>query len=76
MTGFPGWEPPPQDPEPPEEISLYTRAEHMVGDEYALLQVPPADRTPEQRERLRALQEELDQIWHLLRRRAETLGRT
>ena len=76
MTAFPGGEPPPEEPRPPDDVSVYTRAEHMVGDEYALLQIAADERTPEQHARLRALEDELDRIWQLLRRRAEALGRT
>jgi hypothetical protein len=75
MTAFPGGEPPPEEARPPGDVGVYTRAEHMVGDEYALLQIPADERTPEQHARLRALEDELDRIWQLLRRRAEALGR-
>jgi hypothetical protein len=76
MAVFPGSEPPPADPEPPENVRAYTLAEHMIGEEYALLQVPEGDRTPAQRARLRELENELDRLWHALRRRAEALGRS
>jgi hypothetical protein len=48
----------------------------MIGEEYALLQIPEGDRTAEQRTRLRELGRELDRIRDALRRRAEALGRS
>jgi hypothetical protein len=72
---LPGAEPPPTDPEPPEDLRAFTLAEHLIGEEYALLQIPEEERTPAQRTRLRALGRELDTIWDALRRRAEALGR-
>lgn len=70
---FPGPERPTAEPEPPEKIRAFTLAEHMIGEEYALLQIPEQDRTPAQRDRLRELGDELDRLWHALRRRAETV---
>jgi hypothetical protein len=71
---FPGPEHPAAEPEPPAAIRAFTLAEHMIGEEYALLQVPEQDRTPAQRARLYELGDELDRLWHALRRRAETAG--
>ena len=73
---FPGGEPPPEEPRPPEGVHAFALAEHMIGEEYALLQIPEGDRTPAQRSRLRELEHELDRLWDALRRRAEALGRT
>jgi hypothetical protein len=75
MAAFPGGEPPPTEPEPPEELRAYTLAEHMVGEEYALLQIPHDDRSPEQQARLGVLGRELDRLRDLLRARADALGR-
>jgi hypothetical protein len=72
---IPGSEPPPSQPEPPEELRAYTLAEHMIGEEYALMQIPEGDRTDAQHARLRVLGHELDRLWDALRRRAEALGR-
>jgi hypothetical protein len=72
---LPGGEPPPTEPEPPEDLRAFTLAEHMIGEEYALLQIPEDDRTSAQRSRLRTLERELDRLWDALRRRAEALGR-
>jgi hypothetical protein len=68
----PGGEPPPTEPEPPEDVRAFTLAEHMVGEEYALLQIPEGERTEAHRARLRTLGRELDRLWELLRKRAET----
>jgi hypothetical protein len=76
VTVFPGYEPPPAEPEPPKDVRLYTRAEHMIGEEYALLRIAEDQRTPEQSERLRVIGRELDRVTHALRQRAEALGRS
>lgn len=76
MATFPGGEPPPTEPEPPEELRAYTLAEHMVGEEYALRQIPNRDRSPAQHARLGVLERELDRLWDLLGGRAEALGRS
>jgi hypothetical protein len=73
---FPGAGPLDTEPEPRADIRAFTLAEHMIGEEYALLQIPEKDRTPAQRARLHELKEELDRLWHALRRRAETVGST
>jgi hypothetical protein len=46
----------------------------LVGEETALLTVPREHRRQEQRERERAVSNELDRIWASLRERAERLG--
>ena len=71
---FPAGERPAAEPEPPADIRAFTLAEHMIGEEYALLQIPEQDRTPAQRARLRELGDELDRLWDALRRRAESVG--
>jgi hypothetical protein len=68
---FPGGEPPPEPPEPPRQIDAYAHIEHMVGDEWELLETAADERTPHQHERLRAIEAELDRIWHALQARAE-----
>jgi hypothetical protein len=59
----------------PEELKLFARVEHMVGEEARLLAEPVERRKQEQRERLRAIGEELDRIFETLRERAERLGK-
>jgi hypothetical protein len=68
---FPGGEPPLEPPEPPRQIDAYAHIEHMVGDEWELLETAADKRTPHQHERLRAIEAELDRIWHALQARAE-----
>jgi hypothetical protein len=75
-AAFPGGEPPPPpEPEPPQDIRAFTLAEHMIGEEYALLQIPERERSEAQHRRLRTLEHELDRLWDALRRRAEALGK-
>jgi hypothetical protein len=57
----------------PEGVRLFARIEHMVGEEGALLAIPPEKRSKEQHERLHAITRELDQIWEKLRERADRL---
>jgi hypothetical protein len=59
----------------PDGLRLFARIEGLVGEEAALLAVPPAQRDQAQHDRLRAVSEELDCIWAKLRERAERLGR-
>jgi hypothetical protein len=59
----------------PPELHLFARIEGLVGEEAALLMVPLAERKQEQRERLRAIEQELDRIWEKLSERAKRLGR-
>jgi hypothetical protein len=59
----------------PPELHLFARIEGLIGEEAALLQVPLAERKQEQRERLRAIEQELDRIWEKLSERAKRLGR-
>jgi hypothetical protein len=76
MIAFPGGEPHLQhEPEPPQDVRAFTLAEHMIGEEHALLRIPERDRTDEQRRRLVTLDRELDRLWDALRRRAEALGK-
>jgi hypothetical protein len=73
FTGAPRWRK--EDLSPiPDELKLFARIEHLVGEEAALLAVPAEQRRQEQRERLRAIAEELDRIWERLRDRAERLA--
>ncbi|MCW2997299.1 MAG: hypothetical protein JWN65_848 [Solirubrobacterales bacterium] len=63
---------PPPAPRPPEEeLSLFSRIEGLVGQETALLRVPAAERSADQRAHLRAISDELDRIWHRLQARAQ-----
>jgi hypothetical protein len=71
------WEGPPRS-EPPfpsqkPDVSLFARIEGLVGEEDALLQIPPRERRAPQHDRLRAIGDELDRIWETLRDRAERL---
>lgn len=59
----------------PPELGLFARIEGLVGEEAALLAIPAHQRDQAQRDRLRAIGEELDRIWERLRERAERRGR-
>jgi hypothetical protein len=59
----------------PPEVHLFARIEHLVGEEARLLAEWRETRKEEHRERLRAISNELDGIWEMLRERAERLGR-
>jgi hypothetical protein len=50
-----------------EDQTLLHRIQHLVEEEHRLDQHP--DRSPEDHQRYRALQVELDQCWDLLRQR-------
>jgi hypothetical protein len=79
MSAFPGSELPrdPDDLAPRQpELGLFARIEGLVGEEAALLRIPHHQRDREQRERLRAIADELDRIWDKLRSRAEAAGDT
>ncbi len=56
------------------ELGIYARVEGLIGEEDALLKLPAHERTPAQRERLRALASELDGIWTQLHERARRLA--
>ena len=58
----------------PPELELFARIEGLVGEEAVLLAIPLEERKKEQRERLRAISEELDRIWEKLRKRSERLA--
>jgi hypothetical protein len=74
---FPGAEAPrgitPPDPIP-EDVRLFSAIEGLVGEEHALLLIPEHQRSGAQRERLRAVTEQLDRIWEKLRERADSHG--
>ena len=53
----------------PEELELFARIEGLVGEEAVLLATAPEQRKDHERERLRAIAEELDRIWERLRAR-------
>jgi hypothetical protein len=57
-------------PELPEAMRVFSRIEHLIGQEHALLQVPDRERTREQRDRLRGIGTELDRVFERLRQRA------
>jgi hypothetical protein len=58
----------------PEELHLFGRLEHLVGEEARLLAETSQHSTHEQHERLRAITEQLDRIWETMRERATRLG--
>jgi hypothetical protein len=57
------------------DLDLFARIEGLAGEEAALLAIPAKDRSRHQHDRLRAIADELDRAWELLRKRAERLGR-
>jgi hypothetical protein len=54
----------------PADLDLFARVEGLRGEEDALLRIPAAERSQEQRDRLRVIGDELDRIWQTLRQRA------
>lgn len=58
----------------PEGLELFARIEGLVGEEAVLLATPTEQRKAHERERMRAIAKELDQIWERLRERAERLA--
>jgi hypothetical protein len=52
------------------ETGVFARIEGLVGEEYALLQLPAEERTDEHHERLRSIGAELDRVFEKLRERA------
>ena len=60
-------------PDPP-GLDLYARIEGLVDEEAALLKIPAAERSREQRDRLHDLGAELDRVFERLRERARRLG--
>ena len=56
------------------EVELFARIEGLCGEEAALLSIPADQRSHSQRDRLKAISNELDRAWKLLRQRAERLG--
>lgn len=77
MSAFPGAEPPLADakaaPEP-SDVTYFSRIEDLVGEEAALLTVPPDERSQGQRDRLHAIAADLDGIFDTLRARARRLA--
>ena len=61
----------------PESASFDSVAhiEGLVGEEDSLLRIPAEERTHEQHQRLRALEQDLDKVWQKLRDRTQRLGR-
>jgi hypothetical protein len=57
------------------DLELFARIEGLAGEEAALLEIPAKQRSRDQHDRLRAIADELDRAWELLRDRAERLGR-
>jgi hypothetical protein len=55
----------------PDELSLFSRVEGLVGQEEAFLKIPEGERSEEQRAHLQAISRQLDEIWHKLQARAE-----
>jgi hypothetical protein len=78
MNAFEGLEPQrgPEDfaPDSP-DIALFARVEGLVGEEAALLAIPPEERSQHHHDRLKAIGEELDRVFEHLRERAERLAR-
>jgi hypothetical protein len=56
------------------DLELFARIEGLCGEEAALLAIPANERNQHQRDRLKAITDELDRGWKLLRQRAERLG--
>jgi hypothetical protein len=48
---------------------------YLCGEEAALLAIPADERSKRQRDRLRAITDDLDRAWEKLRERAERLAR-
>jgi hypothetical protein len=59
---------------PPAEEGLFARIEGLVGEEAAMLRIPAEERSRRQRERLRAIADELDRAFESLRERARRLA--
>jgi hypothetical protein len=55
----------------PRDLAAYAHIEGLVGEENELLEQAEEGRKEEHRERLRAITEELDRTWEMLRGRAE-----
>jgi hypothetical protein len=55
----------------PGDLDVYAHTEGLVDEEYQLLEKAEESRTDEHRERLHAIERELDRTWEMLRRRAE-----
>jgi hypothetical protein len=54
-----------------DDLEVFARLEGLVREEIALLAIPAHQLAAQQRERLRAVTEELDRIWGRLRERAQ-----
>ncbi|MEA2445898.1 MAG: hypothetical protein QOJ12_3190 [Thermoleophilales bacterium] len=65
---------PPREPEPPANTSLFAHIEGLVGEEDALLAIPPHERSDGHHARLREIAAELDRIFETLRERAARLA--
>jgi hypothetical protein len=77
MSAFPGAEPPlagAKAAPKPSDVTYFSRIEDLVGEEAALLAVPPDDRSQSQRDRLRAITADLDRIFDTLRERARRVS--
>jgi hypothetical protein len=61
------------DPQDSEHLT-FARVERLIGEEKALLEIPAAERTAEQHDRLRTIGQELDRLWDRLRERADRIG--
>ena len=55
----------------PRDLGAYAHIEGLVGEENELLEQAEEARKEEHRERLHAIEHELDRAWETLRRRAE-----
>jgi hypothetical protein len=62
----------------PDDLRVWSRIEHLLGEERRLLAIAHEQRSPHEHERLRSIGHELDQVWEALRERAERVapGRT
>lgn len=58
----------------PAGLREYAEIEGLVGEEYALLEVPEHERSRAQHHRLREIEEHLDESWEHLKKRAEARG--
>jgi hypothetical protein len=57
------------------DMKLFAHIEGLVGEEQALLEIPPKQRSSRQEDRLRQIGAALDPLFEKLRERAERLGR-
>jgi hypothetical protein len=59
---------------PDSEHLTFARIERLIGEEKALLEIPAHLRSDDQHGRLHAIGRELDQLWRMLRERADRIG--